>query len=209
MINQVFRFRSPLLTGLISVPVVAFGIGFSSAASAAQLPSSDTVPVAAHAPSVQPALMLAHSGHGRQHMQNHSKQGRGGTHEKAGRYQRHHRMMAMFHGLDLSEEQRDKLFALRHAGAPMMRSLAKERRAARKELRELTRAEQFNQASVDAVAARAGQTASTMAAMRAKLMFDMRAVLTPEQRADLDRRRTAGKHGMRGKHGGSNGCGKR
>ena len=111
--------------------------------------------------------------------------GGGGMHRGA----RRDRMMHMLRDLDLTEAQRDQIFQIRHAQAPAMREQAKAMRAARKDLRELAMAPEYDaqkaQASADAMA----KAMSAMALMRVDTTRKLLAVLTPEQRKKLDERR--------------------
>jgi protein CpxP len=113
---------------------------------------------------------------------------RGGEmHPRGGR--RHDGAMRMLRGLDLSEAQRDQIFEIRHAQAPAMRAQMKALHAARKDLRELALAPQYDAAKAQAAADALAQATSQMALMRIDTMRKVLAVLTPEQRQTLDERR--------------------
>ena len=85
-------------------------------------------------------------------------------------------------GLNLSEEQRDKLFELRHAQAPVMREHAKTARAAQRELRDLAGAETFDAQRAKTLAEASAQARSEMAQLRARNQHAVLQILTPEQR---------------------------
>lgn len=105
-------------------------------------------------------------------------------------------------GLDLSEEQRDKLFELMHAQAPVMREHAKTARAAQRELRDLARAETFDAERAKALAEASAQAKSEMAQLRARNQHAVLQILTPEQRQKWqDRASRFGKGGRDGKGG--------
>jgi len=97
--------------------------------------------------------------------------------------------MRMLRGLDLSEAQRDQIFQIRHAQAPAMREQIKALHAARKELRALALAPQYDAAKAKASADALARATSQAALMRVDAMRQVLAVLTPEQRQKLDERR--------------------
>ena len=94
-------------------------------------------------------------------------------------------------GLNLSEAQRDQIFNIRHASAPNARQAMKEAAAARAELRELSRADKFDEAKAKAAADREGAALAKVALQRAKTQHQIHAVLTPEQRQQIEQRRAA------------------
>jgi Spy/CpxP family protein refolding chaperone len=112
---------------------------------------------------------------------------RGGEMQRGGRH--HASDMRMLRGLDLTEAQRDQIFEIRHAQAPAMRAQMKAVHAARKDLRELALAPQYDAAKAQASADALAKATSQMALMRIDAMRKMLAVLTPEQRKTLDERR--------------------
>lgn len=105
------------------------------------------------------------------------------------RGERRDRMMRMLRDLDLSEAQRDQIFQIRHAQAPAMREQAKAMRAARKDLRELAMAPEYDAAKAQASADAMAKAMATMALMRVESTRKVLAVLTPDQRKKLDERR--------------------
>lgn len=127
---------------------------------------------------------------------------------------RHHHAKHMAHagfgasfvrGLDLTEEQRDKLFEIRHASAPKMRDIRKALVKAQRELRNLATAQTFDQAAAQKQADALAQAHSQLALLRAQNTNAMLAVLTPEQRQKMeqrqqkrDDRRKAWREGQRG-----------
>lgn len=102
---------------------------------------------------------------------------------------RHGGAMRMLRGLDLTEAQRDKIFDIRHAQAPAMRTQMKALHAARKDLRELAMAPNYDAAKAQASADAFAKAMSQMALMRVDATRKVLAVLTPEQRKQLDERR--------------------
>jgi protein CpxP len=112
---------------------------------------------------------------------------RGGEMQRGGRH--HGSDMRMLRGLDLTEAQRDQIFEIRHAQVPAMRAQMKTLRAARKALRELALAPQYDAAQAQSSADALAKATSQMMLMRIDMTRKMLAVLTPEQRQKLDERR--------------------
>lgn len=91
--------------------------------------------------------------------------------------------------LNLTEAQRDKIFEIRHAAAPETRQIAKEIAEARKALRKLGKADKFDEAKAKAAADSQGAAVAKAALLNAKTQSQIHAVLTPEQRQQLEQRR--------------------
>lgn len=119
----------------------------------------------------------------------------------------------MLRGLDLSAEQRDRIFELRHAQQPRQREQMKQLRASREALHDLARSDSFDAAQARTLADQHAKAVSEMAMTRAEFASKLRALLTPEQRKTLDERRArheqAREAGWRGGHGGGHGGGPR
>jgi len=112
-----------------------------------------------------------------------------------------HGMMggAFLRGLDLTEAQRDKVFAVMHANAPAMREQGKILRATREELAKLALSTDYDDAKAKALTERSAQAMSTMAQLRARSTNEIFRVLTPEQQAKVvERRARWGERGGRG-----------
>lgn len=90
-------------------------------------------------------------------------------------------------GLDLSEAQRDRVFAILHEAAPQRRELDKAERKAREALREMAGSPQFEQKKAEQHAQALGQAVAGEALLRLRTDARIMAVLTPEQRAQLER----------------------
>ena len=103
--------------------------------------------------------------------------------------QRHHGGMHALRGLDLTEAQRDQIFKIHHDQAPAFREQMKKVRAAREELSRLARADRLDEPQVRRAADAQAKAISDLAVMRAQTVNRVRAVLTPEQRTQLDQRR--------------------
>lgn len=91
-------------------------------------------------------------------------------------------------GLDLNEEQRDRIFEIRHAAAPKMREQAKLLREARAEFAKLALSNDYDDAKVQALAERNAKAISEIARLRARSMNEIYKVLTPEQQAKVQER---------------------
>lgn len=104
------------------------------------------------------------------------------------------------HGLDLSEAQRDRLFELRHAQAPALREQGKVLREARRELRELSMSDAYDEAKAREISERAAGAASELSLLRARGNNEAWKLLTAEQREKLGERAARGdRHGMAGR----------
>lgn len=85
-------------------------------------------------------------------------------------------------GLELTEQQRDKIFEITYAQVPAMRAKGKEARKAREALRELTSSGQYDEAKVRALAETEAQAMTEMTVLRTRTDNAVLQVLTPEQR---------------------------
>ncbi|GAA5232118.1 periplasmic heavy metal sensor [Verticiella sediminum] len=99
----------------------------------------------------------------------------------------------MLRGVNLTEAQRDQIFSIRHAAMPDARNAMKEVAAAKRELRELTRAGAFDEAKAQSAAEREGTALAKLSLLRAKTESQIHAVLTPEQQKTLAERREKAK----------------
>lgn len=88
----------------------------------------------------------------------------------------------LFHGLDLSEAQEDKIFAILHAQAPYLREQFKAAAKAREALRALAGADQYDDAKAAALAKDAATAEANIALQHVRTQQKLLAVLTPEQR---------------------------
>lgn len=91
--------------------------------------------------------------------------------------------------LDLSEAQQDKLFAIMHAAAPQQRAQMKAERKAHEALRALGGSPRFDEAKANAAARDLGQAIAAGAVLRARIESQVLALLTPEQREQMQRHR--------------------
>ena len=105
------------------------------------------------------------------------------------------RIERMAERLDLSDEQRDSIRAIVDKARPAFREYGDSLRDNREKLRELAQADDADQAAIRALADAQGGAMADMIVLRTDMMREVRAVLTPEQRKELENRRSH--HGRR------------
>lgn len=130
------------------------------------------------------------------HGMRHGQQGHRGDHAMG---QRHGDKAGSRHAmgeLDLTDAQKDQIFALRHAAMPALRDAMKTARASQQALRELAHSGQFDQTKAETLANQAATARAQASLTRAKLQADIVALLTPEQRAKAE-----ALHAQRGERG--------
>jgi len=127
-------------------------------------------------------LQKAHARH------HHGYGGHGGGMMGGGHGERGMMGSGLLRGLDLTDEQRDKVFAVMHANAPAMREQGKILRATRSELSKLALSTQYDEAKARALTERAAQAMSTMGQLRARATNEIFRALTPEQQAKVTER---------------------
>jgi len=130
---------------------------------------------------------------------------RGLDNQKSGHCERHHGdhkggprganfMQGIPHylrGVDLTEAQRDQLFKLMYAQLPTMREQGKLRHKTMQELRAVSSAESFDDAKAQQLAAQLATLEKDMALARARNDAKVFAILTPEQRQQVQDARKA------------------
>jgi Spy/CpxP family protein refolding chaperone len=89
------------------------------------------------------------------------------------------------HALNLSQDQQDQIFKIRHDQEQAFYDGKKALRAAHASLRDIGRADTFDEAKARQAADALGQAQSRMALLRVQTDAQIRAVLTPEQRQKL------------------------
>ena len=90
-----------------------------------------------------------------------------------------------FRALNLTQDQKDQIFKIRHDQAPAFYEGKKALRAAHASLRESGRAENFDATKTKQAADALGQAQAQLALLRAETGAKIHAVLTPEQRQKL------------------------
>lgn len=88
-------------------------------------------------------------------------------------------------GLDLSEAQQDRVFAILHEQAPKRRELEKAERKAHDALHEMTDRAQLDGAAARTQAQALGQAIAAQELLHLRTEAQLMAVLTPEQRVQL------------------------
>jgi Spy/CpxP family protein refolding chaperone len=96
--------------------------------------------------------------------------------------------MSFVRGLQLTDAQDDQVFKIIHDSAPALRERMKILRRGREELDKLSRADTFDAERAREIGNTQGQAIAEIARLRAETMHRIRAILSPEQRAMLDRR---------------------
>jgi Spy/CpxP family protein refolding chaperone len=115
-----------------------------------------------------------------------------------------HMVGRMVERLDLSDEQRDRLFAAIDAARPQMRSLGFDLMDNHRALRDLQPGAEGYQEQVAELARRQGELMERMIVARAGLKEQLRGVLTPEQAARFDEMH----QDLHDRHGGRHGKGR-
>ncbi|WP_341674924.1 Spy/CpxP family protein refolding chaperone [Niveibacterium sp. SC-1] len=89
---------------------------------------------------------------------------------------------------DLTEAQRDKIFAIHHAQEPALREAGKQVFKTRQALRELATADNYDAARARSLADDLGRAEAEQARLHADTMAQVWKVLTPEQRKQMNER---------------------
>jgi len=114
-------------------------------------------------------------------------------------------------GLQLTEDQQDKIFAIEHNAEPALRDSIKSLHKAREGLRGASTSDTYNESEVKAMTEAAGRAMSQMSLLRIRSEHEIYALLTPAQRAEIAARRARWKEqGWQGQghgdmHGGPRG----
>ena len=92
-------------------------------------------------------------------------------------------------GINLSEAQRDKIFAIHHALAPQMYEKSKLVRKSHEELRGMATSPQYDEARVKAAIDAGARAKADLAFLRVRSEHDIFSILTPEQKAQVEKNR--------------------
>jgi Spy/CpxP family protein refolding chaperone len=93
------------------------------------------------------------------------------------------------HGVDLSEAQEDKVFAILHAQEPTIREQSRALRKAQEALDAMGRADKYDDAKAASLAQAAAQAMSNLELQRVRTDQKLLGVLTAEQRKQVDQRK--------------------
>ncbi|MEW7847136.1 periplasmic heavy metal sensor [Massilia aurea] len=97
-------------------------------------------------------------------------------------------------GLGLTDAQNDRVFTILHSQAPKRRALEMAERKADESLREVAQTPELDQAAASAAAQALGQAIADQELLRLQTRAQLKAVLTPQQRAQLDAPRGKGRN---------------
>ncbi|UGS88995.1 Spy/CpxP family protein refolding chaperone (plasmid) [Ralstonia wenshanensis] len=100
----------------------------------------------------------------------------------------HHGGAPFLRGLGLSEEQRDKIFAIEYAQMPDAREQRKAIEHARRDLHQMVASGQYDEARARALTESLGRAVAREAQLRAQAGAKIMQVLTPEQRKQVGER---------------------
>jgi len=92
-------------------------------------------------------------------------------------------------GLHLTDDQQDKVFAILYAAAPAMRDQSKALRKAHEALRDLNESPQYDENRLKGLADSAAKADSELTVLRARTEHEIFALLTAEQRKQLEEHR--------------------
>lgn len=92
-------------------------------------------------------------------------------------------------GIDLSEAQQDRLFAILHAQAPQQREQGKAEHKSHEALRAMREAGEFDEAKAAVHTRALGQAIAARELLRMRTSGQVMALLTPQQRAQLQAER--------------------
>ena len=95
----------------------------------------------------------------------------------------------LLHGVDLSEAQEDKVFAIVHAQEPYIREQSRALRNARQALDAMGRADKYDDAKAASLAHAAAQAMANLELQRVRTDQKLLGVLSAEQRKQLDQRK--------------------
>ncbi|MGM3276933.1 Spy/CpxP family protein refolding chaperone [Ralstonia sp. 24A2] len=104
---------------------------------------------------------------------------------------RHHGGEFFLRGLKLTEEQRDKIFAIKYAQMPQEREQHKAIEHARRDLRQMVTSGQYDEARARTLSEALGRAVTREAQLRAQAGAKIMQVLTPEQRKQIGEREEA------------------
>lgn len=97
--------------------------------------------------------------------------------------------MPFLHGLNLSDAQEEKVFQLMHGQAPYLREQQRAHEKAMRSLHEMRKAEAFDEAAAARLAQDAAQAQANITLAHMRTQHKVLALLTPEQRKQLEERK--------------------
>jgi len=103
--------------------------------------------------------------------------------------------MPFLHGIELSDSQEDKIFLLMHGQEPYLREQQRAHEKAMRALHEMRNADKFDDAAAAKLAQAAAQAQANLMLAHIRTHQKVLALLTPEQRRQLDERMERPQHG--------------
>lgn len=97
----------------------------------------------------------------------------------------------LLHGLNLTDEQRDKISSIQYAQLPAMRDKSKTVRKAHEELQAMVTSNTYDKAKAKALANSSARAMAGLALLRTSVDHQIYSLLTAEQRAQVDKLLTA------------------
>ncbi|WP_051710275.1 Spy/CpxP family protein refolding chaperone [Andreprevotia chitinilytica] len=147
----------------------------------------------------QPPQVKQHDGHfGLRHADFDEDEGHGGKEGFEHGPRGHHG--DFFEHLDLSQQQKDQLFQLKHAQEPALYEKRKALRQAHEALRDLTTKPGADAGQIRKLADAEGKAMADLTVLRVEFEQKAFAILTPEQRQKAQQMREKFKDGKEGKH---------
>jgi len=104
--------------------------------------------------------------------------------------------MPFLHGLDLSDSQEDKIFQLMHSQAPYLHEQQRAHEKAMRALHDMRNADKFDDAAAAKLAQAAAQAQANLMLAHIRTHQKVLALLTPEQRKQLDERMARPQRGV-------------
>ncbi len=111
------------------------------------------------------------------------KDGKRGKRGHFGKMKRGGGMGMMFRGLDLTDEQKAQMKAIRQASRETMKPIREQMKANRQKLQTLSESGTFDEAQVQAIAAQQGALSAQMIVEKERVKSQIFNLLTPEQKA--------------------------
>jgi Spy/CpxP family protein refolding chaperone len=108
--------------------------------------------------------------------------------------------LPFLHGLELTDSQQDKLFQLMHNQAPYLREQYRAHEKAMRALHEMGDAEKFDDAAAAKLAQAAAQAQANLTLSHIRTHQKVLALLTPEQRKQLEERKARHQRGGFNEH---------
>lgn len=172
----------------LRVAAIALTLTLPMAARAQQAGATATVAAPSPRPPAMGGMPMVHD-HGHHHAHDPAKHGAGthdaGMHEAMRAESGSHQgggLRALLRGVNLTEDQRDKVFTILHGRAPALREQRKILRNATRDLRALAVSAQYDEMKARMLAQSIGAAVAESARLRADSAQAILRLLTPEQR---------------------------